>query len=373
MATEKHGNSIGFLRLALAGLVVLCHAYLLGNFGPDPLMRWSHGDVHFGKLAVQGFFVLSGSLVAASYERLRCLPRFLWHRALRLAPAYWTCLIVTAFLIGPFVYATSAEAGSYLTAAPSPWRYVGQNFFNPRSLIGIDRLFALNPWGTEINGSLWTLFYEAFCYLVVAALGLAGLLGRGRKWFLGGYLGLAMLYLLWAGAHPAWLPAQCNRLFNTEGKILVLFFLGGAAWTTGAKATTRWNRRPWLGLACASLLVLGAPLRFYPLVAPFTLAPVLFYLGDHLSLRSVEVRLGGDYSYGLYLYSYPVQQTLAHLGLYKLGLILFLFLSLAVSGALAFASWHCVEKHALRLKSFHPRLRSISLPPWFEFKSHDKG
>lgn len=49
-----------------------------------------------GEQAVPGFFCLSGFLIAGSRMRLD-LGRFLWHRALRIFPAYWTCLIVVAF------------------------------------------------------------------------------------------------------------------------------------------------------------------------------------------------------------------------------------------------------------------------------------
>jgi peptidoglycan/LPS O-acetylase OafA/YrhL len=103
------------------------------------------------------------------------------------------------------------------------------------------------------------------------------------------------------------------------------------------------------------LLIVGTPLRLYPLISPFALAPVLFWLGEHLPFRSFERSVGGDYSYGLYLYGYPVQQTLALFGAIKLGMMMFLLLSLIIAGILAVASWHLVEKHALRLKSLGTR------------------
>jgi peptidoglycan/LPS O-acetylase OafA/YrhL len=352
---ESHANSISFLRLAFAMLVVLSHTYLLGGFWPDPLVTWSHNDVYTGLLAVQAFFVLSGALVAASYSRLRSFPRFLWHRALRLVPAYWICLFVTAFFICPIAFTASGASGGYFSATPSPWGYVWRNLLLPRSVTGIDHLFAHNPWILEVNGSVWTLFYEVFCYLVIAMLGLIGLLGRDRRVFFTGYVLLAIIYLIWAGANPAWLPWLCQHLFHAQGRTLVLFFLSGAAWTLGAKVTHRWNQRPWLALACMVLLIVGTPLRLYPLISPFALAPVLFWLGEHLPFRSFERSVGGDYSYGLYLYGYPVQQTLALFGAIKLGMMMFLLLSLIIAGILAVASWHLVEKHALRLKSLGTR------------------
>ena len=67
-----------------------------------------------------------------------------------------------------------------------------------------------------------------------------------------------------------------------------------------------------------------------------------------------------DYSYGLYIYGFPITQLLLIWGVAGWGLIPFTILSALLTVPLAVLSWWLVEKHALRLKSLH--LRSRALP-----------
>lgn len=56
-----------------------------------------------------------------------------------------------------------------------------------------------------------------------------------------------------------------------------------------------------------------------------------------------------DYSYGIYIYAFPIQQALV--GFYpKMPLLLYLLLSTVCTLSLAALSWHWIEKPALRLK-----------------------
>jgi peptidoglycan/LPS O-acetylase OafA/YrhL len=61
----------------------------------------------------------------------------------------------------------------------------------------------------------------------------------------------------------------------------------------------------------------------------------------------------GDYSYGLYIYAFPVQQTIAHF-IPKINPIQMFTLSLPVTFVLAFISWWLIEKKALSLKKIDP-------------------
>jgi len=64
-----------------------------------------------------------------------------------------------------------------------------------------------------------------------------------------------------------------------------------------------------------------------------------------------------DFSYGLYVYSFPVQQTLTGLGLNAFGLLVYSLLSVSCSLVFAAFSWHFVEKHALKLKNWQPAFK----------------
>ena len=92
-------NSLNFLRLILALAVVFSHSITLGLFGSE----WILGRTTLGTVAVYGFFGISGYLIAGSAGRNNT-GRYLWQRFLRIFPAFWVCLIVTAFLFGTIAW-----------------------------------------------------------------------------------------------------------------------------------------------------------------------------------------------------------------------------------------------------------------------------
>ena len=129
----------------------------MGGFGSDPVEMLTHGILNAGSLAVGGFFVLSGFLLARSGERTGPT-RFLWHRVLRIYPAFWTCLIVTAFIVAPIMYA--AQFGSlhgFLAMNDGPIAYVYHNATLIITQQNIGQLMSSYPDAFALNGSLWTL------------------------------------------------------------------------------------------------------------------------------------------------------------------------------------------------------------------------
>ncbi len=355
-------NSIGLLRLALAALVVYSHAHLLGGFGAEPLYALSRETLIAGTFSVQAFFVLSGALVAQSWLRRPSLPIFVWHRALRLAPAFWVCLAFTAFVLTPLLHATTAHPpsswGELLARSAS---YLGTNLFSPRHQIAIFPHPENIPWPGDWNGSLWTLFYEGAAYLMVAGLGLATLIGRNRRLGTALLLGLLALNTLWQIA-PGLVPAPMPRLLDTAGKQLTLYFFAGIVWALNPSLEDFFGRRR-LDPACFLVFGASVPMGLHPVLGPWLLAPVLFRLAAILPAREFERRIGGDYSYGLYLYGYPIQQSLSHFGAHHLGFPLYLALSFAFTLPLAILSWKFIERPALGWKKFAAPRKGISSVP----------
>ena len=337
-AFDPRHNALAALRLAFAGLVALAHAWSVG-FGHQPRI----GQTDVSALAVDGFFVLSGFLVAGSWLRLQSFRRYAWHRFLRIMPGFWACLVVTAAVVAPIAAVLAGQsAGSVLTGDEPAWRYVVVNSMLPIFQFGIGDVPDPTGAGPAVfDGALWTLAYEAFCYGALAVLGVVGLLRRG--WLLLGLAGVAWLVALaeYAGVIPFDVPVFTNREL---ARFLVVFLLGAAAHVFAHRIVVHWA----LAVASAGTVLAGLLLLSdYRLVGAVGFAYLCMYAAVRLPLRGNPK---WDLSYGLYVYHWPVHLLLALAGATALGEWAFAALGITLALGLAALSWVFVEAPALRHK-----------------------
>lgn len=325
-------NNFNLLRMIAATGVLVSHAYpiSLGTGAAEPLTGILKGT-SLGSLCVMIFFAISGFFITRSFARKSSLSSFLRARILRLVPALAVVLAVTVLAAAAL---TTASAAAYWAAVPEYYLRNITLFFLKYDLPGV---FVTNPYGAVINGSLWTLNYEVLCYFGVVVCGLLGLLARPTL-FARGLVGFLAVYGL-------------AMVFDLHNRIEVLlslalpFAVGMAIWV--------WRDR--IPLSPALALVgggLAALAWLTPLFIPvFTIAVsyAVFVLGyARLPWIGTYNRLG-DYSYGMYVYAFPIQQGVAWFGvtspLWNVAFALPLTLACAV------LSWHLVEAPALTLKS----------------------
>ena len=336
----RFSNNFDFLRFAAAVAIVVTHAYALrlgyvgiGLYDPFVLM---------GQAGLAVLLVTSGYLITASWESTASPLRFAWKRFLRVVPAFVLAIFVTLFVIGPLM--TNLPPVEYFGALFSPAGLATIPFFENGSAIG---LFQENPW-TYVNGSLWTIPVEVAMYGVVALLGIAGLL---RRW--GAILALAGInVLLWV----AWFddPRMAKIRFT------LYFFIGASLYLHRERITYR----PVVAGALFLLLGLSA-LTPYLTVAGLVCIPYLVIYAAHLPVPFLN-NFGrpGDFSYGIYIYHYPVQQILIQATENTLLLPTLCGLSFLLTFPLAFLSWHVIERRALAAKNLNTAdlRRALGLP-----------
>lgn len=351
-AFDRKHNAIGFMRTAFALLVIVGHSYHLGGFGPDLLARFSKGQMAFGTVAVFGFFMLSGFLITASFVYSSSVWRYLWNRFLRIMPAFWVALVVVAFVFAPAMYFIQKGTleGFLLMNAGGPIRYIINNFGLDIHQYNISSLTSNIPWPNAFNGSLWTLIYEAKGYLLIAFFGVFGLFKRRSKIVLVSTLMLFALYAL-----DQAVPGASARLFPLFGDPqllpLMIYFFAGSTWYLFRDQLSLNNK--YVVLA-AILYVLSLRFGFYAAVGPITFTYIIFYLATHFPIKSFDKY--ADFSYGIYIYAFPVQQLLAQLGVNKYGIVVYILTTTLLTLPLAVASYYLVEKPALRLKSAQLRV-----------------
>ncbi|OLT06022.1 hypothetical protein BJF90_19280 [Pseudonocardia sp. CNS-004] len=215
---DPRRNSFDLLRLLFAATVAVSHGLVLQT-GWQP--KW--GVSTLGDFGLDGFFILSGFLVTRSFLTLDSFPRFVWHRFLRIMPGFWVCLVVVALAVAPAAaLLRGLPATTPFTGDPSAIRYVIGNAGLLIVQYDIAGILVDRPRELSFNGALWTLFFEAFCYTVVAALGVLGVLRR-RTWVVAGVAAvLAVLTVLQEAGLPVWLNDRVLRL-------LLVFLLGALA------------------------------------------------------------------------------------------------------------------------------------------------
>ncbi|MDR6904643.1 peptidoglycan/LPS O-acetylase OafA/YrhL [Agromyces sp. 3263] len=355
-ALAGHRNSLGVIRLVLATMVIFDHAFPLGGFGPNPSLGWSRGQESIGGFAVAGFFAISGYLIAKSGLNSDVV-QFLWRRVLRIFPAFWLVLLVGAAIVGPIAWTVSGRSlSSYLTFGPGgPVAYVISNADLTMRQWGIHDIFIETPYGQVVdgsvfNGSLWTLVYEFGCYLIIALFVLFGILRRARLVV----VGVTVFYFIMEIVSIV-APGTAGQVFPNFGDgytlKLGLIFLIGSCIALYSKEIVFHD-----GLALLSMVVVIATLRTggWTVIGYPAFAYVLLWFAARLPKSMQWIGAKNDYSYGMYVYGFLVQQSTAALGLYKLGYLPWVAITIAIAAGCAWVSWHAVEKHALALKDWGP-------------------
>ncbi|MGD9996093.1 MAG: acyltransferase family protein [Ilumatobacteraceae bacterium] len=339
------------VRLILAFLVLVSHTWPLGGFGREPRSPLSP-DLTLGGFAVAGFFAISGMLVGRS-ALSRPTAAFARARAARIAPAFWTALLVGAFVVAPLGwYHAHDTLSGFLTIEPGgPVTHVLRGALFPIDFpYGITSVFVNDtPFGRStgssfVNGSLWTLPHEMRCYLVIGVVAVIARRWGGRRAVVAAWLVVAVLAVAyWKRGGPTGFV-----LDDYVGAQLVMFlfvFLSGAVVGLWADRVRLFGVLPLVALAMA-LLAGHSSVFLAEHVSGAALALVLPPIAAALEPLGRLLR-GNDVSYGLYLYAWPVQQLIA-MSWAPGGAATFVITSTACTLPLAAASWFLVERPVMQ-------------------------
>jgi len=334
---SRHANRFDCLRWLAAWLVLAGHSYTLGGVGDDELLYRFMAPLRLGDVGVVIFFILSGYLVVQSLERSPHVLNFLWRRGLRIYPALIVVVGVCLFILGPWL--TRLSAHTYWADALT-WEYAlnASAYWIRFWLPGV---FESNPWPGAVNGSLWSLPYELLCYALLAMAACLPLSLRNKV------MSLFLIFLgLWLWRVIAALDSPFHRLGGLDAyhaRLGTIFFLGAVA---GVWRDV-FSPRLWQGALVLTIALLVGHGALQGMLFLIALAWIALSLAlNALWLPDIPDRMG-DWSYGLYLYGFPVQQTLAHFHVHQQGVAAFLFWSTLCTLLPAALSWYYIEKPIL--------------------------
>lgn len=336
-AIRRPHDNFTLLRLALSIAVVVSHAASVGTgrHTDEPLHALT--GYTLGEHGVNGFFAVSGFLVAMSWDRRGGAVPFTVARLLRVFPGLIVAVLVTALAIGTAM--TSLPPSSYL-AADGTWKMVVQTLTTFKSATVLPGVFEGNPLPWPIS-TVWTLRYELICYAGVLIYGVCG-------GFRVPHLALAFVCLLTVALIVLGFADALPKGRETTLRLPLIFACG----------TLAWLYRDRIPVTLAGVAMVLALLPLAALLVPPLYKPMLF-VGSAYVFLFVAVAPGlshprleprGDLSYGVYLYGWPVQQTLQALFPGVSGWWM-LAPALAITALLAALSWVLIEKPALSLKA----------------------
>jgi len=341
--TLNKNNNFNLIRFIAATLVLISHSFALlyGSSSFEPLK--STIGMTLGQIAVDIFFVTSGFLITQSYLNKKSLTQFIFARILRIYPALIVAVIFCVFIVGAFFtqYSLTDYFSNFQTL-----RYLVRNII---VILGVDHflpgVFETLPFKNSINGSLWTLPYELWMYLSLVLIYhlLNNICAYSTKITANNLVVIifviAFLLNVWYQFYPS--------ILKTYLHLFTMFFCGVSFFLLKEKILLSQRGM----IFCIVLLTASSfNQEIFSIVYRICLAYVIFYLAYIPAGLIRHFNKVGDYSYGMYIYAFPLQQSILAIT-QDISIRTFVFSSLVSTLVLAMLSWHLIEKRSLKFKS----------------------
>lgn len=328
---HQESNQLNFLRFFAAFLVFFGHGYVLLGLAPTTVLSHS--------LGVYIFFAISGYLISISWDKDPSLFRFFIRRSTRIFPALIVCILLSVLLLGPIL--TTLSINNYFSHTAT-LIYV-KNIFLHISYY-LPGVFEHNPAPNAVNGSLWSLPVEFIMYILVAIIG--SIISKSYIKYIVLFLFIVFLFItkFWA------LKTQDVIIFY--GMDLKTIIYTGVYFWAGA-FLYHFNFKKYFSfetfvISFLLLIFLFQWGNIYSWLTYFLIPFVVLSFGFSTS-NYLNIFNKADYSYGLYIYAFPVQQTMVYL-YPKLSISFHLTIGFIITIVLASLSWHFIEKPILRFK-----------------------
>ena len=329
-------NNFTLLRHIAALFVLVSHSYeLLGVGSREPLVRLTNGLISFSHIGLVMFFFISGFFVTKSLLDSNNIIHFLWKRILRIYPALFPLIFITVFVLGTLF--TILPLKEYFLNEQT-WQY----FIGGVTLIRL-RFYLPGVFNGEgVNGSLWSLPVEFRLYLLLALL-FAVTFFR-RKLLSIFVIAMFIFFFLFV-----------NQEYISVPKWFDVYIYWGVYFFAGASVFFLKERIKLNILIFAALLVLWFFCSNIQGLNMLTELIVICYACLLVGLKMQPIKKlffnQNDYSYSIYIYAYPIQQSIIFLLNHRISPVSLCLFTLAVLVPFCWISWRLIEQPALKMKN----------------------
>lgn len=333
---ERFQNNYDFLRIFAALCIILFHSFaLLGKMQSDPLSGFTKGRINFSFIGLSIFFCISGYLIAKSAVKSPTIKNYIWKRFLRIQPLLIVTCFLTIFLLGPFFTQLSLKQYFLDYQTYTYFRNVLPLFGLQFTLPGLFH----NLRDSGVNGSLWTLIVEERLYLLMTII---FLYRKDKAWYL--FFLIILINIVFIINRFFFYGEMIPYLSGTPFFYTLLFLNSAGLYLI------KFGFSKFLGLTivtAAFCFFLGIVFPKLDILYIFSLPLLIISVGK---IKGVTNNFGkyGDFTYGIYVFSFPVQQILITKGISNPYLLFFLTLLIVVP--MAVLSWNFIEKEFLKLK-----------------------
>lgn len=290
--TRSHTNNFALLHTIGAVFVIVGHMYVLMGCAPPNFM-----GVELHTLGVELLFVVSGYLVTNSLlHRKQTAVGFYRKRLFRLYPSLIFCLLIT---IGLCWFITAEKSIEYWRGA---WSYLWHNVLL-YPVFYLPGVFTEAFVPNSVNGSLWTLPIEVACYLLLPVV------LRNRKYSL--HI-VGLLYAVLSGVAiylektgNVWHAVYWGTDWLTAIRLMAFFMSGVMAAKLKATTKKEYFKSNW---ALIILLLMGTWSAKIPALRYILLPYIVIAIALSSPVKS-DFFNKNEYTYGLYLFAFPIQQT----------------------------------------------------------------
>jgi peptidoglycan/LPS O-acetylase OafA/YrhL len=331
MKEVTHYNNFNLVRLVGAFLVIFTHSYGVLDKGLDqPIIHLHETRLILGNLGLYAFFTISGFLIYKSLISSPTYLNFIWKRFLRIVPGL-AVVNLACIVLGLFI--TNLSATQYLSNTDT-WRYFLINTSLLANQYHLPGVFTNLP-DTSVNSSIWSILLEVKFYIALMLAQMVGILKN--RWLVllcFAAMQVAGFYLLFNNISIGIINTDVYLTFGSYFIVGVLF-----------ACFPQLLKMNWLIPLIILLIAFVIQSVFSQLL--MTVSFPYFILKAGLSKPLFGIHKA-DYSYGFYVYAFPIQQTLILI----FGLQIPVFAHIILSSALAFGfgviSWHFIEKPFLK-------------------------